>query len=82
MPNAVSEIFKAIMSYLSNHLLELFNPQTPSYKTSATAAVLFAFIILLSGEKLAIFWLGVICCGFFSLLAIKQYGFGNLLKRS
>lgn len=82
MKSALAEMTKNCLRYLGNHLTELLNPQTPSYKTSTTAAVLFGIVMLFSGENHSLFWIALLCCGFFSVAAVKQCGgLGNLVKR-
>jgi len=82
MKNTVTDIAKKVFRHLSNHVSELLNPQTPSYKTSITAAILFGVIALFSGEKYSLFWMTLTCCIFFGVLAMKQFGLSNLMKRS
>lgn len=82
MKNTVIDFAKNAFRHIGNHVSELFNPQTPSYKTSLTAAILFGLVALFSGEKYSLFWMTLSCCIFFGALAVKQFGLSNLMKRS
>lgn len=82
MKNTLSEITKNTFRHIGNHIAELFNPQTPSYKTSLTAAILFGIVALFTGERYSLFWMSLIFCVFFGVLAVKQFGLSNLMKRS
>lgn len=79
--DTMKEMLTRMIRKLGSHLIELFQPETPSYKTSITAAILFGIVALFTGEKYALFWLAVTCCGFFVALAAKQYGFPGFGKR-
>jgi hypothetical protein len=82
MKNTAADILKNTFRHIGNHVSELFNPQTPSYKTSLTAAILFGIAALFSGERYSLFWMTLICCLFFGVLSLKQFGLSNLVKRS
>jgi hypothetical protein len=67
--------------YAKKHVLELLNPQTPSYKTSFTAIPLFLILAFSSGDRHALFWISMACVVFFSLVAVAQYGFFSRSRR-
>lgn len=59
---------------IKQHIVELMSPETPSYKTSATAAPFFAILAATAGERATLFWISLLCMLFFILLAVSQYG--------
>ena len=56
------------------HVLELLNPETPSYKTSASVVPLFAIFAVAASDRQGLFWLSIACMLFFIAIAVAQYG--------
>ena len=83
--NIFSEIINiggVIAKRIKQHISELMKPETPSYKTSASAVPFFAVLAAASGDRHTLFWISVACTLFFTILAISQYGLFSRSKRS
>jgi|GEM_PF-3878676 hypothetical protein len=66
-----------VFNYLKNHVMELLNPETPSYKTSMTVVPFFGVLALAAGDRTSLFWISISCLLFFSIIAFAQYRFAR-----
>jgi len=59
---------------VKKHVLELLNPETPSFKTSITAIPFFLLLAMTAGDRYWLFWVAMLGVVFFTVLAVFQYG--------
>ena len=77
----IARVATIVFKHAKNHVVELLNPETPSYKTSLTVIPLFAILAFSAGDRHSLFWISMACMLFFALVAVAQYGFFSRTRR-